>query len=255
MFLSCTSNTMYKEPADLIPKDSMVLLLTDMYIAISAKNTKHKSTNKKNDYLPLVYEKYTIDSTRFYKSNNFYTSKIEDYSEILGIVKSNIKKKHTIFETELNFKDSIKKAKKLEKTRIKDSIKKAKLYIKRLPRVLKKPVVDTLFFYENKAVYLSNLKEYNHIIIDMYDLEEEILNDSEENKSKKDKVDENSTKKKATKDEEDEKPLVNKDKKGKKSTENKVMKGKKEKDSIASLKLKKIKAKLKKNALKNQDQE
>ena len=36
--LSCTSNTIYKKPKDLIPKDSMVALLTDMYIASSAKS-------------------------------------------------------------------------------------------------------------------------------------------------------------------------------------------------------------------------
>ena len=42
VFASCTSNTIYKKPENLIPKDSMIALLTDMYIASSAKNQKNK---------------------------------------------------------------------------------------------------------------------------------------------------------------------------------------------------------------------
>jgi len=69
---SCSSNTIYKEPKDLIPKDTMVSLLTDMMIATSAKNKKNKKLQRKINYMPLVYDTYKIDSVRFQKSNVYY---------------------------------------------------------------------------------------------------------------------------------------------------------------------------------------
>jgi len=108
-FLSCTSNTIYEEPKDLIPRDSMVLLLKDMYIASSAKNIRNKNRHKNLSYLPLVYEKYKIDSARFKNSNFYYTSKIEDYGALLDEVFSEIQKEQTKFSLLKRKKDSIKK--------------------------------------------------------------------------------------------------------------------------------------------------
>ena len=47
LFASCKSNTIYDEPKDLIPKDSMVLLLKDLYLATSAKSIKNKKRHSK----------------------------------------------------------------------------------------------------------------------------------------------------------------------------------------------------------------
>ncbi|MBS9774272.1 MAG: DUF4296 domain-containing protein [Tenacibaculum sp.] len=91
--VSCTSNTIYKKPKDLIPKDTMILLLTDMYIASSARFTKNKRLERDINYMPLVYENYKIDSLRFKKSNIYYTSKLEVYEEILQKVKNNLQSK------------------------------------------------------------------------------------------------------------------------------------------------------------------
>ncbi|WGH74858.1 DUF4296 domain-containing protein [Tenacibaculum tangerinum] len=88
--LSCNSNTIYKKPKNLISKDSMIMLLTDMYIASSAKNQKNKFLKREKNYMILVYEKYKIDSTRFDASNTYYTSRVDEYSDILKKVKSNI---------------------------------------------------------------------------------------------------------------------------------------------------------------------
>ena len=104
---SCTSNTIYKKPKDLIPKDSMVALLTDMYIASSAKNRKNKFLKKEKNYVVLVYEKYKIDSVRFDASNDYYTSKIEDYTDILNRVKSNLDSLQNIYTEKHKVKDSI----------------------------------------------------------------------------------------------------------------------------------------------------
>ena len=84
--VSCTSNTILEKPKDLIPKDSMVLLLTDLFIAKSAFVEKNTKNQRKINYMPLVYNKYKIDSTRFGTSNFYYTSKLEEYEEIYKAV-------------------------------------------------------------------------------------------------------------------------------------------------------------------------
>lgn len=107
----------------------MVMLLTDMYISVSARNIKNKFKEKKNSYMPLVYEKYKIDSNRFYSSNRYYTSNIEPNKGILEEVKGKIKVQLDSFQRQLDVKDSIKKAAKelrKEKRRIRDSIRNRK---------------------------------------------------------------------------------------------------------------------------------
>lgn len=113
IFTSCTtSNTIYKKPKNLIPKDSMVALLTDMYIASSAKSFKNKFLKKEKNYVFLVYKKYKIDSTRFNESNMYYTSIAEDYTEMLKEIKLNIDSLEVFYKKKQSIKDSITKMKK-----------------------------------------------------------------------------------------------------------------------------------------------
>ena len=67
--ISCTSNTIFEKPKDLIPRDTMSLLIQDMMIASSAKFVKNKNKEKKINYMSFVYDKYKIDSLRFHNSN------------------------------------------------------------------------------------------------------------------------------------------------------------------------------------------
>lgn len=108
LLVSCTSNTIYKKPENLISKDSMVLLLTDMYIASSAKNQKNKFLEREDNYMFLVYEKYKIDTTRFDISNVYYTSQVDEYTEILKKVKRNIDSLATFYKEMKKEQDSIK---------------------------------------------------------------------------------------------------------------------------------------------------
>ena len=107
--VSCTSNTIYKQPKDLIPKDTMVPLIVDLYLASSAKNIKNLNLQKKINYMPLVYKKYQIDSLRFYESNLYYTSKYDEYESLIKEVKQQL----VFIQTELNnqkrYNDSIRK--------------------------------------------------------------------------------------------------------------------------------------------------
>ncbi|TCP23960.1 uncharacterized protein DUF4296 [Tenacibaculum skagerrakense] len=114
LFVSCTGNTIYKKPKDLIPRDSMVLLLTDMHIAAAARQTKNKFNGKDVNYMYLIYEKYKIDSTRFENSNTYYTSMIDNYDKLLNEVKEHLQQKGVDIQKEINASDSITKDKKKE---------------------------------------------------------------------------------------------------------------------------------------------
>jgi len=98
LLVSCTSKTILEKPTDLIPKDTMVLLLTDLYIAKSAFNEKNTNNERKINYVPLVYNKYLIDSTRFSSSNYYYTSKLEEYNLIFKEVNERLALKKTQLE-------------------------------------------------------------------------------------------------------------------------------------------------------------
>jgi len=123
---SCTSNTIFKEPKDLIPKDTMSLLIQEMMIAYSAKSIKNINLEKKINYMPFVYDKYKIDSVRFQNSNFYYVTKIDLYQEIFTDVIAKLEKQKEELATIKNMKDSIRK----------DSMKKVK---KLRPKKIKRP--------------------------------------------------------------------------------------------------------------------
>ncbi|MGK0447511.1 MAG: hypothetical protein ACJA2M_001286 [Polaribacter sp.] len=105
--VSCTSNTIFEKPKDLIPKDTMSLLIQEMMIASSAKYVKNKNFEKKIEYMSLVYDQFKIDSTRFQTSNLYYMSKIDVYQEIFVNAKVRLEKQKAFHEEINNKKDSI----------------------------------------------------------------------------------------------------------------------------------------------------
>jgi hypothetical protein len=98
IFLSCTSNTIFEEPKDLIPRDTMSLLLQEMMIAASAKFVNNKNQKRNINYMPFVYDKFKIDSTRFDISNYYYMSKIDVYQEILEHANTNLESRNNVFK-------------------------------------------------------------------------------------------------------------------------------------------------------------
>lgn len=121
LVISCTSNTILKKPKDLIPKEEMVSIITDMLLATSAHRIKNKGLMRNINYFPLVFEKYHIDSTRFKTSNFYYTSKIDEYDAILKEVKVRLTSQKKVVDSIKKVEDSIKKVKRDE-----SSIKRAK---------------------------------------------------------------------------------------------------------------------------------
>ena len=134
LFASCRSNTIYEEPKDLIPKDSMMMLLKDLYLATAAKNIKNKRQQKKVSYITLVYNKYNIDSLRFNTSNLYYTSKIDIYEPMLNEITELLEKEQEFFT----------KAKKIKDSLYNDSLKNISYKIKKKQKIKELKKVDIL---------------------------------------------------------------------------------------------------------------
>ena len=144
LLISCTSRTIYKKPDDLIPKDQMVDLWTDIYIANGARAVKNSNLERKVNYMPLVYEKYKIDSARFMRSNIYYASKIEVYEELFQKVQKKLKKLRDTYDPEMADidpklpiwkRDSIRNARKLIKE---GDMRQQLIEDKKIPKEIKK---------------------------------------------------------------------------------------------------------------------
>lgn len=128
---SCTSNTIYKKPKDLIPPDEMVNLIADIYIANAAANVPNKLGYHRAQYLPLVYKKYKIDSARFNRSNIYYLSRIKEYKLIQQKALKKLENLKDKYRLVLSKQDSINKLRR-------DSIKKRKhknKFPKKIPKI------------------------------------------------------------------------------------------------------------------------
>ena len=117
--LSCTSNTIYKKPENLIPRDQMVEILVDMQLALGAKSIKNIDGNKSVEYMHLVYEKHKIDSARFAESNFYYMTNIDEFNKVLRKTKSKIQAMKKEYEDIRKKQDS---AINSNKTELKDEI-------------------------------------------------------------------------------------------------------------------------------------
>ena len=102
IIVSCTSNTILEKPKDLIPKDTMVLVLKDLFIARGARIEKNTQNIRKVNYVPLVYNRYRIDSVRFMSSNYYYTSRIEEYELIYNEVSKILSSEKKTLEEQIN---------------------------------------------------------------------------------------------------------------------------------------------------------
>ena len=108
---SCTSRTIYKKPENLIGKDKMINIWTDLYISMGAKSVKTKNFEKDKNYIPLVLEKYKIDSIQFSISNIYYTSRIEEYEEMFEEVQKRLNDLKNIYDPETEIDSLIRSSK------------------------------------------------------------------------------------------------------------------------------------------------
>lgn len=104
---SCTGNTIYERPKDLIPKDTMVAIMKDLFIASSSRNLKNRKFQKGVNYMPLVYAKYGIDSLRLKNSNFYYTTNVDEYQKLLEEVKADLEADRKKYSRQKKIRDSI----------------------------------------------------------------------------------------------------------------------------------------------------
>nr|WP_262896266.1 DUF4296 domain-containing protein [Aureibaculum flavum] len=99
----------------MIEKDQMIKIWTDIYIARGARSVQTIDKRNNINYLPLVFEKYKIDSTQFSESNLFYTSKIDDYQKMFEEVNRRLKEKKKIYQPETEMDSIINETRELVK--------------------------------------------------------------------------------------------------------------------------------------------
>jgi hypothetical protein len=119
--INCTSNTIIKKPDNLIPKKQMVNLLTDLLLASGAENVKNLQLKRSVNYFPLVFEKYQIDSVQFKESNYYYSTKVDEYDEIIREVKVRLENLKSQYENERKEKDSLSNFKNVLKDQERDA--------------------------------------------------------------------------------------------------------------------------------------
>ena len=105
--ISCTSNTIYKKPKDLIDRNLMIDIWVDLYIAKGARSVKTKDLRRNIDYVPLVLRKYHIDSAQFSNSNIYYTSRIDEYEKMFKEVKKRLEAKIEIVRPKKALRDTL----------------------------------------------------------------------------------------------------------------------------------------------------
>lgn len=89
-FASC-KDTVVEKPENLIEKDKMVDIIYDLSLLEAIKSTNYGSLeSRKIDASTYVYKKYKIDSLQFAKSDHYYASDIDSYSEIYDRVSKRI---------------------------------------------------------------------------------------------------------------------------------------------------------------------
>lgn len=103
-----------EKPKDLIGKDKMVDMLTEAYLANSARSVDNKSIITKGIKMDsLIYKNFGVDSLQFAKSNEFYAADINAYMEIFQKVEARLtgmqKEMDSIRVMEKSRKDSISK--------------------------------------------------------------------------------------------------------------------------------------------------
>ena len=132
VIFSCNNIDKPKKPDNLISKDRMVDIITDISLMTAAKGL-NKGLLEENAINPqnYIYNKYSIDSIQFSESNNYYAYDVKEYEEIYLIVKERLEKQKEEYtalqEKEKKERDSLRKVKKKER----DSMKNMNLNRKR----------------------------------------------------------------------------------------------------------------------------
>ncbi|RZN84198.1 MAG: DUF4296 domain-containing protein [Winogradskyella sp.] len=113
LFLGCEPKLQPKKPENLIPKDKMTKILSDMFVVSSAKGVSRTKLEAKGiDPEAFILKKYNIDSLQFAQSNDYYAHDIEAYKEIIEDVKAKLTSEKQKYEAINKKEEAINKKKK-----------------------------------------------------------------------------------------------------------------------------------------------
>lgn len=119
VLFACQSVDQPKVPENLIERQKMINILTDIAFVKAAKSAHKKVFEKENiDPEAYILQKYDIDSLTFTENSNWYVSQLKEYDEIFRKVKDTLKYRKDLVERVKKEKDSLQK--------IHDSIQKLK---------------------------------------------------------------------------------------------------------------------------------
>jgi len=129
-FFGCQDVKQPEKPQNLIPKNKMVDMLTEAYLANAARSVDNKSIISNGIIMDsLVYKNFGVDSLQFAKSNEFYAADVNTYIEILNKVEARLigmqTKLDSMRQIERSRKDSINKESEVKKPNpepVKDSL-------------------------------------------------------------------------------------------------------------------------------------
>lgn len=98
-----------KQPENLIPKEKMVQILSDLAIMNAARTTNVAILRRNNvETMSYLYSKYSIDSTQFSDSDLYYTSLPEEYEDIYAKVEADLESQKLVIEENKRVNDSLK---------------------------------------------------------------------------------------------------------------------------------------------------
>ncbi len=125
LFLGCQDIKEIEKPENLIAKEVMVNILTDVYISNASRSINNKLLKEYNISLDsVIYNKYHIDSLQFVESYAYYSSNLKTYNGIITEVQEGLiilqKEKDSIYgKIKKEKEDSTKAKKKEDSTKIK----------------------------------------------------------------------------------------------------------------------------------------
>lgn len=122
LLVSCAEKMMEK-PKNLIEKQEMVDILSDLAILNAAKSANvNVLKNNHIDPTEYVFNKYEIDSVQFVESDRYYASLPSgEYEAIYKAVEAKLEKEKNKLTESKKIKDSL-RSKELKSKKIKDSL-------------------------------------------------------------------------------------------------------------------------------------
>lgn len=81
LLLGCQDIQRPEKPANLIPEENMVAILSEVYLGNAARNVNNKHIRDTGIQLDsFLFAKYQIDSLQFAKSNEYYAANLDTYN-------------------------------------------------------------------------------------------------------------------------------------------------------------------------------